>query len=196
MALAPTAATSSDPQPLTDEGHAVNAPGLQYFVMALFFIFGGITSLNDVILPKGNVSKRHSRVVRQDGRFFVVDLKSTNGTYLNGRRITTPSVIRPGDKIYVGDFIVEVDMGEGASAEDMDNGAAGMPGPGAEVPLARQTASSDAGSVIEPLPIDREPSESAPPPPPVTPARAPSGPMGAVTTEAGASAEPARAPSV
>src|SRR5690348_6244506 len=67
---------------------------------------------NDVILPKGNVSKRHSRVVRQDGRFFVVDLKSTNGTYLNGRRITTPSVIRPGDKIYVGDFVVIVDTGE------------------------------------------------------------------------------------
>src|SRR6478752_20471 len=68
---------------------------------------------NDVILPKGNVSKRHSRVVRQDGRFFVVDLKSTNGTYLNGRRITTPSVIRPGDKIYVGDFVVVVDTGDG-----------------------------------------------------------------------------------
>ncbi len=30
----------------------VNAPGLQLFVFALFFIFGGITSLNDVIIPK------------------------------------------------------------------------------------------------------------------------------------------------
>lgn len=30
----------------------VDAPGLNYFVFALFFIFGGITSLNDVILPK------------------------------------------------------------------------------------------------------------------------------------------------
>ncbi|MEZ4406713.1 MAG: ATPase, T2SS/T4P/T4SS family [Polyangiales bacterium] len=72
---------------------------------------------NDIVLPKGNVSKRHSRVVLQDGRFFVVDLKSTNGTYLNGRRITTPSVIRPGDKIYIGDFIVSVEM-EGAEVDD------------------------------------------------------------------------------
>jgi pilus assembly protein CpaF len=72
---------------------------------------------NDIVLPKGNVSKRHSRVVKQDGRFFVVDLKSTNGTYLNGRRITTPSVIRPGDKIYIGDFVVMVEM-EGAPAGD------------------------------------------------------------------------------
>ena len=30
----------------------VHAPGLQYFVFGLFFIFGGITSLNDVIIPK------------------------------------------------------------------------------------------------------------------------------------------------
>jgi FHS family L-fucose permease-like MFS transporter len=52
MALAPDAASSSDPQPLSDHAPPVDAPGLQYFVMALFFIFGGITSLNDVILPK------------------------------------------------------------------------------------------------------------------------------------------------
>jgi MFS transporter, FHS family, L-fucose permease len=46
MALAPTATATGD----TDQG--VNAPGLQLFVFALFFIFGGITSLNDVIIPK------------------------------------------------------------------------------------------------------------------------------------------------
>ena len=34
------------------EGGGVDAPNLRYFVMALFFIFGGITSLNDVIIPK------------------------------------------------------------------------------------------------------------------------------------------------
>jgi|GEM_PF-248695 len=71
---------------------------------------------NDIVLPKGNVSKRHSQVFCREGRFFVADLKSTNGTYLNGRRITTPSVIRPGDKIYIGDFVVTVDMGDMADA--------------------------------------------------------------------------------
>jgi FHS family L-fucose permease-like MFS transporter len=35
-----------------DDAPQVNAPGLNYFVFALFFIFGGITSLNDVIIPK------------------------------------------------------------------------------------------------------------------------------------------------
>ena len=38
--------------PAGGQDESINAPGLQLFVMALFFIFGGITSLNDVIIPK------------------------------------------------------------------------------------------------------------------------------------------------
>ncbi|MEQ5787392.1 sugar MFS transporter [Erythrobacter sp. NFXS35] len=52
MALAPGLATSTDPLPIEEDGPQVDAPGLNYFVFALFFIFGGITSLNDVIIPK------------------------------------------------------------------------------------------------------------------------------------------------
>lgn len=52
MALAPDISSSSDPRPLIDDAPPVDAPGLQFFVMGLFFIFGGITSLNDVIIPK------------------------------------------------------------------------------------------------------------------------------------------------
>ncbi len=52
MALAPDISSSTDPMPVTDDSPPVDAPGLQYFVMGLFFIFGGITSLNDVIIPK------------------------------------------------------------------------------------------------------------------------------------------------
>lgn len=48
MALAP----SGDPRPAEGNGPEVDAPGLQPFVFALFFIFGGITSLNDVLIPK------------------------------------------------------------------------------------------------------------------------------------------------
>ena len=52
MALAPEVSSSTDPRPIEEEGSGINAPGLQGFVFALFFIFGGITSLNDVIIPK------------------------------------------------------------------------------------------------------------------------------------------------
>ena len=49
-----TADTSStDPVPADDHpAHGIDAPDLRLFVMALFFVFGGITSLNDVIIPK------------------------------------------------------------------------------------------------------------------------------------------------
>jgi len=69
----------------------------------------GRTKGNDIMLPKGNVSKRHCRVVLKDGRFIVVDLKSTNGTYVNGRKITSPVVVRGEDKIYIGDFVLGLD---------------------------------------------------------------------------------------
>lgn len=53
MALAPDVSSSTDPNPIEDDDTPpVNAPGLQYFVFGLFFIFGGITSLNDVLIPK------------------------------------------------------------------------------------------------------------------------------------------------
>jgi pilus assembly protein CpaF len=61
---------------------------------------------NDLMLPKGNVSKRHARLIFRDGRFIVTDLKSTNGTYVNGRKIGQATVVREGDKIYVGDFVL------------------------------------------------------------------------------------------
>ncbi len=46
-------ASSTDPAaPIDPDAPAISAPGLQVFVFALFFIWGGITSLNDVIIPK------------------------------------------------------------------------------------------------------------------------------------------------
>lgn len=52
MALAPGVATSSASSAADGESAHIDAPELRLFVMALFFIFGGITSLNDVIIPK------------------------------------------------------------------------------------------------------------------------------------------------
>ena len=48
----PNAASSTDPLPHQAAAAHVDAPQLRVFVIALFFIFGGITSLNDVIIPK------------------------------------------------------------------------------------------------------------------------------------------------
>src|SRR5687767_158454 len=67
------------------------------------------------MLPKGNVSKHHARLLFRDGRFIVTDLKSTNGTYVNGRKIAQATIVREGDKIYIGDFVLRLETnGQGA----------------------------------------------------------------------------------
>src|SRR3954452_18393961 len=70
---------------------------------------------NDLMLPKGNVSKHHARLLYRDGRFIVTDLKTTNGTYVNGRKIAQATIVREGDKIYIGDFVLRLDSGSGAN---------------------------------------------------------------------------------
>jgi len=72
---------------------------------------------NDVVLPKSNISKKHARIVRNDGGFVVIDSKSTNGTYVNGKRIEAPYDLKHGDRVYVGDFIIEVMQGDGAQRQ-------------------------------------------------------------------------------
>jgi pilus assembly protein CpaF len=64
---------------------------------------------NDLMLPKGNVSKHHARLLLRDARFIVTDLKSTNGTYVNGRKISQATIVREGDKIYIGDFVLRLE---------------------------------------------------------------------------------------
>src|SRR5580692_4572035 len=70
---------------------------------------------NDLMLPKGNVSKHHARLLFRDARFIVTDLKSTNGTYVNGRKISQATIVREGDKIYIGDFVLRLETGGSAS---------------------------------------------------------------------------------
>ncbi len=57
---------------------------------------------NDIVLALGNISKRHTRIVARDGKVVVVDLKATNGTFVNGQRVGAPQIVGPGDKIQIG----------------------------------------------------------------------------------------------
>ena len=48
---------------------------------------------NDIVLPKGNVSKKHARLIDDAGDLKVDDLNSTNGTYVNGRKVTAQTEV-------------------------------------------------------------------------------------------------------
>lgn len=60
---------------------------------------------NDVTISDPEVSRHHARFLKRDESVFLEDLGSTNGTFLNGERITNPQQLRVGDVITLGDKI-------------------------------------------------------------------------------------------
>jgi pilus assembly protein CpaF len=103
---------------------------------------------NDICLPKGNISKKHTKIVVKDGIIFVFDLKSTNGTYVNGKKLIGPQVILPEDRIYIGDFILNVAPFDGKPKrkEPPTPMPLAMPGPLPDTPFAPQRARSAPGA--------------------------------------------------
>ncbi|MEC7522861.1 MAG: FHA domain-containing protein [Myxococcota bacterium] len=74
----------------------------------------GRTLSNDLQLPFCNLSKRHARIVPGPDGWVLVDLKSTNGTYVNGERIAAPRPLSEGDKIYIGNVVLELRLDSGS----------------------------------------------------------------------------------
>ena len=62
-----------------------------------------------VTLTDNYASQLHARVFRRDGALHVEDLGSTNGTYLNGKKVSSPLPLKRGDRVKVGSTVFEVD---------------------------------------------------------------------------------------
>ena len=54
------------------------------------------------------VSQLHTRLFLREGQYYDEDLGSTNGTYLNRRKVTEPIAIRKGDRLQVGKTVLEL----------------------------------------------------------------------------------------
>ncbi|MBI4728369.1 MAG: FHA domain-containing protein [Acidobacteria bacterium] len=61
-----------------------------------------------VVLQDTYCSQMHARLFAREGAWFVEDLGSTNGTYLNRMKVTGPSPIADGDEVRVGKTLIEV----------------------------------------------------------------------------------------
>ncbi len=61
-----------------------------------------------VPLDDAYASQVHARVFQRDGQWYVEDLGSTNGTYLNRRRVAGPMVISRRDKLQIGNTVLEM----------------------------------------------------------------------------------------
>jgi Zn-dependent protease with chaperone function len=58
---------------------------------------------NDIVLSETFISANHAQLIMDaDGRWFIHDLRSSNGTFVNGERITEPTLIFENDQILLG----------------------------------------------------------------------------------------------
>jgi pSer/pThr/pTyr-binding forkhead associated (FHA) protein len=62
----------------------------------------------DVVLADTYVSNVHARIYDRDGGWWLEDLGSTNGTYVNRTRVSTPTAVGPGDEIRMGKATLEL----------------------------------------------------------------------------------------
>src|SRR5512139_40365 len=75
----------------------------------------GRDSTNEIVINDAEVSRKHARLTFQGGKYVLEDLGSTNGTFVNGQRLTSATVLKPGDVVSLGEQIVL--MYEGLSVD-------------------------------------------------------------------------------
>ncbi|SHM46369.1 FHA domain-containing protein [Caldanaerovirga acetigignens] len=57
---------------------------------------------SDIVIDDPYLSSKHAMIYRRGRRLIIQDLKSTNGTYINGRRIKKPMALKEKDVITMG----------------------------------------------------------------------------------------------
>jgi hypothetical protein len=83
-----------------------STPGLQFVVEDSIVV--GRSHEADVVIADPYASDFHLRMTAKDGRIVLSDLGSTNGTYVNGRRVTAPTDLGRGDAVQVGKTVMEI----------------------------------------------------------------------------------------
>jgi pSer/pThr/pTyr-binding forkhead associated (FHA) protein len=64
----------------------------------------------DLRIPLGDISRKHCRLVKEGDSLRIEDMGSSNGTFVNGRRIQE-AILNPGDNLQIGPitFVVQID---------------------------------------------------------------------------------------
>ncbi len=107
----PVPAATSPPQPLA----SLAMPGALRLVRVadgvVIPLRPGTTPLNRRDVNSGDleISRTHARVVQRGGYYWIEDMGSSNGTFVNGLRIFSPQVLRPGDQIRLGRTVLQVE---------------------------------------------------------------------------------------
>ncbi|HKP20743.1 MAG TPA: DUF3662 and FHA domain-containing protein [Thermoleophilaceae bacterium] len=97
-------------EPVDDRRQALLVGGGRRNVLSGSRVVLGRSREADIVLQDPNVSRRHAELRREDAGWQIVDLGSTNGIKVNGRRVDNQP-LRPGDQITIGvtDLTFELD---------------------------------------------------------------------------------------
>ena len=91
----------------------------------------GRDSTNEIVINDAEVSRHHARLTFQGGKYVLEDLGSTNGTFVNGQRLSGPRVLKAGEVVSFGEQIVL-----GFEAVNLDPGATMVSPRAAAVPAS------------------------------------------------------------
>ncbi len=107
---------------------------------------------NDIILLDPKISRHHAKISIQEGEWILTDLGSANKTYLNGAAVSTPTPLKNGDRLGIGEFELTFSL-PGNPFED-------------DAALPRRAGTAD--TITAPLPPIQKPEQQQPVQPPAS----------------------------
>jgi len=148
----------------------------------------------DILIEDPIVSRQHARITLQGEQYFLEDLGSSNGTFLNGQPVVGRTALTPGDKVSLGHKIILVfeappknletmlegfDMGQSPLETRLETGLP-TPPPPIQTPVNLTPPELKAPPELHAPPVTQAPSVDQTPPvlkaPPVTPPKQPDAP--------------------
>lgn len=113
----------------------------------------------DIAIPKGTVSSLHATIEYRDLGFYLVDQRSLNGTYLNGKKVTGETRLKSGDEIafdrYKFKFLLPGQGEQGGTVLNPSPGSGRTLLSVAEAPEPASLQPEQPGPAVSPLPISR-----------------------------------------
>ena len=148
----------------------------------------GRAEYNDLVIPDESVSTSHAKLQRREGVWVLVDLESTNGTFVDGERIKADTPIAPGTMVRFGDIQLVFEPTDDALGVAKGGGtkvleSLKMP-PAPPAPAASEASTPTAPPQAPPTPRPAPAPAARPaatpkgPPPKATPVRRPGPPAG------------------
>jgi pSer/pThr/pTyr-binding forkhead associated (FHA) protein len=174
----PPAARPASPPPLATFLVRAGALAGQRLTVRTPIVNVGRADYNDVVVPDPSVSTSHAKLQRREGVWVLVDLDSTNGTFVDGERVKGDAPLAPGAMVRLGDVQLVFEPTDDAVAAVKGGGTQVLrtphsmapPGP---PPAAKRPSPSPAAPVPPRRPVAAAPKAPAPAPPKARPAAKP-----------------------